>query len=376
MKKIAIDCISLLSPKTGIGRYTYENAKRLIEYKEYEWRLYYGFFSKKLYGKENGITRVKSLMTRRSFLKKAAKKSIVLYTKYLYNQNFDLYWQPNYIPDPVVKSKKCVVSVHDFSFILNPSWHPKERVEFFDKYFFKNIKRADRIITGSNYSKKEVEKFTGFEKDRIEVIYHGVDHKVYKEYPKEILEGFKKKLSLPDKFFLFVGSVEPRKNLSYLIKAYLELPKFIKNEYKLLIIGFEGWENKDIKKMMEKERDNIFYMGFLSDIKLAFIYNLASLFIYPSLYEGFGLPPLEAMACKTPVITSSVSSLPEVCKDGALYIDPLDESDLIDKILKFVDDEKLQYDLIEKGYNRSKLFSWDKASKKHLEVFEKELKEE
>ncbi len=376
MKKIAIDCVSLLSPKTGIGRYAYENAKRLSKFKEYEWRFYYGFFSKKLYGSENGISKIKSLMTKRSFLKKAAKKSLVLYTKYLYNRKFDLYWQPNYIPDPVVKSKKCVVSVHDFSFILNPSWHPKERIEFFNDNFFKNIKRADRIITGSHYSKKEVMEFTGFREDRIEVIYHGVDYEIYKRYPKSVLEEFKKKYALADKFFLFVGSVEPRKNLSYLIRAYLNLPRFIKDEYKLLIIGFKGWENEEIRNMMKKEKENIRYMGFLSDRELALVYNLASLFIYPSLYEGFGLPPLEAMACQTPVIVSNSTSLPEVCADAALYADPSDENDLIKKIIDFVNDERMRRDLAQKGYNRAKLFSWDKASIKHLEVFEKELKED
>ena len=367
--------MSLLSPKTGIGRYTYENAKRLSEKKEYEWIFYYGFFSKKLYGGENGLTKVKSLMTKRSFLKKAAKKSLVLYTKYLYKQNFDLYWQPNYIPDPVVKAKKCVVSVHDFSFILNPSWHPKERVEFFEKNFFKNIKRANRIITGSSYSKKEIEKFIGFDSNKIEVIPHGVDFKLYRKYSKEILDKFKKTLSLPEKFFLFVGSVEPRKNLFYLIEAYLNLPKDVKREYKLLIIGFKGWENEEIKKMMEKERDNIRYMGFLSDRELSFVYNLASLFIYPSLYEGFGLPPLEAMACQTPVIVSNSTSLPEVCADAALYVDPYDPKDLVEKILKFVNEEKLQKELAQKGYNRAKKFSWENSCDRHLEVFEKELKE-
>ena len=371
--KIAIDCISLLSPFTGIGRYTYENAKRISQNKEYEWSFYYGFYTKKLYEGKNSVTKIKSIMTKNSFFKKAIKKILVLYTKYLYFKEFDLYWQPNYIPDLNVKAKKRIVSVHDFSFLHNPSWHPKERLDFFEKNFWSNIKKADRIITGSFYTKEEILKYLDFDPSKIEVIYHGVDHGIYKTYEQKTLEDFRQKFQLPKDFFLFVGSVEPRKNLLFLMRAYSKLPKEIKKKYKLLIAGFKGWENKNVKELLDKERENITYIGYISDLELAYLYNLAKIFIYPSLYEGFGIPPLEAMACKTCTIVSNRASLPEICKDGALYIDPLDEEDLIKKILILINDEKLQKEMIQKGYNRAKMFDWNRSAIKHLKVFEKEL---
>ena len=370
--KIAVDSIALLSPLTGIGRYAYEISKRLKDSDEFELFFYYGFFSKKIFT-SGGYAKIKSSVSKSSLLKRAAKKALVFYTKNFFKKEFDLYWQPNYIPDPVVRSKKCVVSVHDFSFVLNPSWHPKERIEYFEKNFFKNIKRADRIITGSNYSKEEIKKFIGVKDDMIDVIYHGVDHSVYRPYEREVLKNFAKKLKLPKKFFLFVGSVEPRKNLSYLLKSYIDLPNSLKKEYKLLIVGFKGWENEQIKALIDKERENIVYMGYLSDLELAFVYNLAFAFIYPSLYEGFGIPPLEAMACKTPVIVSNRASLPEVCSKAALYADVDKEEDLREKILDIVENEALREDLKKRGFKRAKEFSWDKSAKRHMEVFRREL---
>ncbi len=371
--KIAIDSIALLSSITGIGRYAYEISKRIEKSDEFDTRFYYGFFSKKLISKNSSYKHIKSSFLKNSLLKKAAKKALTLYTKNFYKKEFDLYWQPNYIPSPTVKSKRCIVSVHDFSFILNPSWHPKERIDYFEKNFFKNIKRADRIITGSNYTKEEIKKYISFDEDKIEVIYHGVNHSLYREYEKSLLEDFKKEKNLPERFFLFVGSVEPRKNLSYLLRVYLDLPSYIKKDYKLVIAGFKGWENEKIKELLKKERENIFYMGYLDDLHLAFLYNLAFCFIYPSLYEGFGIPPLEAMACKTPVIVSNISSMPEVCKDAVLYIDPKNEDNLRKELLKVIEDEKIREALIEKGYNRSKEFTWENSFRKHLEVFRKEV---
>ncbi len=370
--KIAIDAVALLSPFTGIGRYSYEISKFLLK-EDFDIRFYYGFFSKKLINKESSYGKIKDSFFKNALLKRALKKVLFSYTKYLYKKNFDLYWQPNYIPSPFVKSKKCIVSVHDFSFVHNPSWHPKERIEYFEKNFFKNIKRADRIITGSNFTKKEIENILGIKEDKIEVVHHGVNHDLYRPYSKNILNTFKKEFNLPDKFFLFVGSVEPRKNLIFLLKVYLNLPKDIKREYKLIIAGFKGWENRQIKKLIEKEKNNIFYLGYLKDIQLAFLYNLAFAFIYPSLYEGFGIPPLEAMACKTPVIVSNSSSLVEVCENSSLYVDPKDEKSLKEAILKMIEDEKLREGLRERGYNRAKRFTWDKSAKEHIKIFKKEL---
>ena len=142
------------------------------------------------------------------------------------------------------------------------------------------------------------------------------------KYNAEALQVFKNVHKLPHKFVLFVGSIEPRKNLKNSLLAYNSLPDSFKKEYKFVLAGFKGWNNLEVMKIINEKQKNIVYLGYLSDHELAYVYNLATVFLYPSLYEGFGLPVLEAMASGTPVITSNTSSLPEVAGDAAVLIDP------------------------------------------------------
>mgnify|MGYP000350118574 CR=1 FL=1 len=192
-------------------------------------------------------------------------------------------------------------------------------------------------------------------------------------YEKGILEDTKKKFDLPDNFILFVGSIEPRKNLITLLKAYTKLCSKDKDNTPLVLVGFKGWENKEIMKLIDKEKSHIKYLGYVEDEELPHVYNLASMFVFPTHYEGFGIPPIEAFACGTPVIVSNVASLPEVCSDAALYINPNDEDDLKDKIETLLNDNTLQKELIKKGLEKVKEYSWEKAAKKHLEIFNKVL---
>jgi len=240
--------------------------------------------------------------------------------------------------------------------------------KYFDNSFYKNIYRSDMIITGSSYTKQEILDRLDFQEDKIRVIYHGVNHNLFKIY-KDIELDFE----LPPKFILSVGSIEPRKNLLGLLKAYNLLDKNIKNEYKLILVGFKGWENQEIMEIINQNRDSIRYLGFISNSDLAKVYNLATCFVYPSFYEGFGLPIVEAMACGTPVITSNISSLPEVGGDAVVYVNPNDIRDIKEKIEMVLGDIVLQKEMIKKGLKRAKEFSWEKSAKEHIEVFKKVL---
>lgn len=380
MQKVLIDASSLLSPITGIGRYTYETSKRLqnLTVDKYEIFFNYGFCSKELYVPSSKQTntqlkakKLQSFIKKFSLLKKIGRKFYAFIAKFNMNM-YDFYWQPNFIPTKNVKAKKIVCTLHDFSFKLQPHWHPKERLEYFNKNFYL-IQRATHIITGSKFTKKEIIDYMQISEDKISVIYHGVDHELYKTYPLKETQKTKDEFLLPKKFLLFVGSIEPRKNLITLLKAYNLLSQEQKSELPLILVGFKGWKNKDIMKEIEKNKEYIRYLGFVTDTELAHIYNLATIFIYPSLYEGFGLPPLEAMACGAPVIVSNVASLPEVCGDAALYINPTDLQDIKDKILTLLNDETLRETLSQKGKAQAALFSWDKSAQEHLKVFQKVL---
>ena len=159
-----------------------------------------------------------------------------------------------------------------------------------------------------------------------------------------------------------------------LLKAYHHLSSDIKKQYPLVLIGFKGWENKEIMQEIEKEKTYI-YLGYVTDEELAQVYNLATLFIYPTLYEGFGIPPLEAMACGTAVIASNVASLPEACGNAAVYIDPKNHHDIAEKITDLLGNHKKRDLLVKKGFDHSKHFNWDKAANEHMDIFKKVMSE-
>jgi glycosyltransferase involved in cell wall biosynthesis len=366
--KILIDSISLLSPLTGIGRYTCEISKRIQDYNSFNISFYYGYYSKHLLNqKNNNIKDLKNLISKNKTIKKLFRK-ILLLSANIFNKKFDIYWEPNFIPLDSIKAKKIVTSVHDFSFILYKDFHPKERIEYFENNFFRNIYKSDVIICFSEFTKKEILEKLNFSEDCVKVIYHGIDHNLFKIY-----NNIELNFILPKKFILSVGSIEPRKNLIGLLKAYNRLPEYLKNEYHLVLAGFKGWNNKEIIDLINKNKKFIHYLGYISDIELAKVYNLASLFVYPSFYEGFGLPPLEAMACGTPVITSNVSSLPEVGGDAVVYCDPYDINDIKNKIEIVLNKKDLQKEMIRKGLKRAKQFTWEKSAREHLKVFKEVL---
>lgn len=379
-KKVLIDAVSLLSSFTGIGRYTYENSLKLknLDSQTFEWFFNYGHHSKELFDgtnkKENfqKLKKIKKVLGRVPFMKSVARKALHVSTK-LYSRSYDLYWQPNFIPQPHIRAKFLITTVHDFSFYLQPSWHPKERIEYFKKNFFINVQKSDHIITGSNFSKQEIIKYLKFPEEKITVIHHGVDHNLYKVYPKKILEKTQKKFQLPKSFILFVGSIEPRKNLITLLRAYTKLSKTQKNKTSLVLVGFKGWENKEVMNIITKEKEHIKYLGYVTNKELPHIYNLATIFVYPTYYEGFGIPPLESFACGTPVIVSNVASLPEVCDDCVLYINPDKQDELKDAIEILLKDENLQEVLREKGLKQAQKFSWEDSARKHLELFKKTI---
>lgn len=367
--KLLIDSLSLVSSFTGIGRYTYQIADKLEQNSNFEIDYFYGYYSKKLMRptESKEIKSIKSLIIKNQIIKKFVRKILFVSSRF-FALKYDLYWQPNFIPNKGIKAKKIVTTVHDFSFILHKDYHPKERVEYFEKYFFKNVSESDAIITGSEFSKKEILERLNFQEQDVHVIYHGIDHNLFRK-DNDLNLNF----DIPKKFIFSVGSIEPRKNLLGLLKAYSQLDNNIKNEYKLVLAGFKGWENKEIMELIEKNKENIHYLGFISDIELVKVYNLATCFVFPSFYEGFGLPVLEAMACGTPVICSDSSSLPEVGGDTVVYCDPYDIEDIKNKIELVLSNQNLQNEMIKKGLERAKLFSWEKSANEHMKVFKEVL---
>ncbi|HUV82962.1 MAG TPA: glycosyltransferase family 1 protein, partial [archaeon] len=230
----------------------------------------------------------------------------------------------------ILKCCKSVITIHD----LTPFLFPTDFM-LLDRIYWKTIiprslRKSDRIIAISEHTKKDIVNFFNIPADKIDVILHGLPegYGVISDY--NVLEKVKNRYSLTDNFILYVGTIRPRKNIETLVKAFYKLKKSKQIIHKLVITGKEllcGHELYKLIQLLKLENDVIF-TGFVLDEDLPAIYNLAELFVYPSLYEGFGLPPLESMACGTPVITSNTSSLPEVVGDAGIIVDPYDIDDL------------------------------------------------
>jgi len=375
---IVINTLSLLSKLTGIGKYTFEICKRITQMGIHaDINYFYGYYSKKLYMMDippSGkiIKKIKSYLSRFYLIKKTTRESLLFLSRFSH-RTFDLYWEPNIVPLEHIQSKHLITTIHDFSFHHYPECLPKENKEYLQKHFWKNIRKSDRIITGSIYIKNEILDLLKYDAARIKVIYHGVDHDNFKTYDHSLLRKFITAHNLPEKFILFVGSIEPRKNLKNVLMGYNALPDAFKKECKFVLAGFSGWKNAEIKDIIRREGKNIVYLGYLSNLELAYLYNLASAFIYASLYEGFGIPPLESMACGTPVIVSKSSSLPEVCGDAAYYVDPLRIDSISEGMYKVFDDSALREGLTRRGFIRAKSFSWDESAQSHLSLFNEVL---
>lgn len=369
--KILIDAIPLFSPLTGIGKYTWQIARNLGAINpENDYSYYYGYFSTKLkYEKGAGGPgyRAKERVKRIPFLGGCVRQ-LRGTLSLLSLKSFDLYFEPNFIPLNI-RARRTVVTVADFSFQVHPEWHPRDRVEFFRKFFWTRIRRADRIVVISDFVKQSAIEF-GLPEEMLQTIHLGVDGGIFREKEKDEREATRKKFNLPENFILFVGSIEPRKNLLRLVRAYLSLDVRIRSEFKLVLVGFKGWGNQEILELLTSAEDDVLYTGYVSEQELAEIYNLATLFAYPSVYEGFGLPALEAMACGCPVVASNAASLPEVCGDAALLVDPLDEASIAEGLRRLLADESLRMQLRRKGLQRAALFSWEKSAREHLRVFE------
>ena len=368
--KIAINAAPLLLPLTGVGNYTYHIAKELARLApENDYSYYYGYFSKSLYtGRYKGVLNgVKEFVKKIPFGGEIARR-LKHSLPSLNPESFDLYFEPNFIPLKI-RARRIVVTVMDFSFKLYPQWHPKERADYFEKHFWENIGRADKIIVASEFIKEEAINKFGLPADKIKTIPLGFSKAAFRPYAPGEAAAVRKKYSLPENFILFVGSLEPRKNLLSLLKAYISLDEALRGEFKLVLAGFKGWENGEIMELLAKVKKDVVYLGYLPDAELGALYNLASLFAYPSYYEGFGLPPLEAMACGCPVVVSRAASLPEVCGDAAYYVDPLDIESIAQGILTVARDEALRKSMKAAGLERAKRFSWESSALEHLKIF-------
>lgn len=294
----------------------------------------------------------------------------------------DVFFMPNIIFGSVSKKTKLVVTIHDLSFARYPetfSWVRRWWHIFINPQ--KICRRADRVIAVSDSSAQDVAGLFRIKREKIAMIHSGISEK-FKVLDRNDgnLIRVKEKYGLPYKFILFLGTIEPRKNIAAVVAAYSQLQKEAADagreeiaKYKLVIAGSDGWLSEGIFAEIEasKFRDKITVVKSIEEADKEFVVNLASLFVYPSIFEGFGFPPLEAMACGVPVITSNNSSLPEIVGNGGIMIDPHKPDEIYLAMKEVIADNGLSGHLVGKGLIQAKKFSWTKAAEEFLKMINK-----
>ncbi len=268
-----------------------------------------------------------------------------------------------------------IITLHDVSYLTHPEFFPKlERLKmkFFMRY---SIKKARRIITVSEFSRNEITRMYKNSEKKICTVYNGISDEFKPATEKEIQDTLKKYgISAP--YILTVSNLQPRKNLKGLIKAFFKILKEKKDfPCKLVIVGKKLWLYDEIFSEIRNSvfRDKVVITGYLTQHQLVSLYSGAKMFIYVSFYEGFGFPPLEAMACGCPVITSSTSSLPEIAENAAIMVNPKDNEEIANAIRKLYDDRELQNQLRIKGFKQAKKFTWKECAIKTIDVYRNTL---
>jgi len=381
MNKVKVIGIDARSPSTGIRRYTQEVVNEILKldsvYKYVIFLLPEDF--EKLKFESSNVKKVLA-----DFKWYSLKEQIGM-PRLIRKEKIDLMHFPHFNV-PVLYRKKFIVTIHDLiltkfpsvrATTLNPIIYKFKNLAY--KFIVKSaLKRAEKIIAVSEFTKNDIIEQFGIKKEKIEVTYEGVSKNLASPQPslsqgegeknqddKEVL--FRYNIHKP--FFFYTGNAYPHKNLEGLVKIYSK----VKEKYKDLSLVFVGKEDYFYKRLKEQTNEEIIFTGFVTDEELTVLYKNALFYIFPSMYEGFGLPPLEAMANGCPVLSSNKSCMPEILGDAVLYFNPENEGEMIEQIKRMVENENLRKDLIQKGYKQVKKYSWEECARKTLEIYSNEL---
>jgi len=282
----------------------------------------------------------------------------------------DIFHSPDFVLPPLRRAK-TLVTVHDLSFIRLPECADANLRAYLNKVVPRSVHRADLVLADSQNTKDDLVELLDVEPDKIEVVYPGVEERFHPIEDQALLEEVRKRYNLPPRFILGLGTLQPRKNFTTLIEAFADL-RFAICDLRLVIAGGKGWLYEDIFAIVERLglEEQVSFPGFVADEDLPALYNLADLFVFPSLYEGFGLPPLEALACGKPLVASNASSLPEVVGEAGLMVEATDAEALAEAMKRVLEDNALREGMIAKGLEQARQFTWQKAAAKLLSLYE------
>lgn len=368
VQRVGVDLRSLVGPMTGIGRYTTALLDSLLEEGGFD---YLGLAHQDPGGNAATLRRDGLNIDVQPAPLGVLWQQLRL-PRRLRRGDIDLYWSPlltlpRHCPVP------SVVTVHDLTPVLYPETQRfKVRLSVLP-FLQSTIESASIIVTGSKATAEELSYHFPSCSDRLEVVYHGVDD-AFRPATAEEIERTRKRWNAPEGYILYVGSIEPRKNLSRLLDAWVALREDDADTPPLFLAGPYGWHSRALMRRIRSLEDSgVRHLGRLDDADLIRVFQAARVFVYPSLYEGFGLPPLEAMACGLPTLVSQASSLPEVVGRGGLAVDPMDTAAWAETIRQILRDHGLAEDLRQRARERASGFSWPRAAASMQTIFQRAL---
>jgi glycosyltransferase involved in cell wall biosynthesis len=377
--RVAFNATALLSPLTGVGQYAKSLAEALVATEELD--LY--FFYAASWTRGIRTQPVKYMGPIKQFIRRWVPHPYLV-GRALQTWRFglgvrailpDVYHEPNFIPFPF--KGPTVVTVHDLSWIRFPETHPRERVAAMNEFFPASLQRSHHIITDAEFVRREVIEEFDIPAERITAIPLAA-RAIFAPRAAADCESVLRSLGLEYRgYTLCVGTMEPRKNLEVAIRAYAMLPAAFRRRQPLVLVGMKGWLTSRVETMMQPlvAAGDIRSVGFATDEELAVLYAAAKVLVYPSLYEGFGLPPLEAMASGTPVIVSDRSTLPEVVGSAGILIHADDVAGLQNALLRFDEDSAYWNEKVAASLAQAAQFSWQRCARETLAIYRKVYEE-
>lgn len=372
---VCMDLQAALGQRGGIGRYVRELFRHLAAEAE-EGETLSGFFfdfkrsqpggsaAERMFGRGAELRACRWLPGR---LVQGAWKRIHAPPYNWFAGESDLYHFPNFIRPPLARTRKSVVTIHDLAFMRMPETTEKKNLAWLTAEIRRTTDNADAVITVSRFSAREIHECLGVEEERIFPVWHGLDS--FPEPPaEEEAAALRRELGLERPYLLMVGTIEPRKNIPFLVKVFEELRDF---DGDLALVGGLGWKTEGILAAIDNSprRDRIRRLGGIRDDQLAAVYAGAAAFVYPTRYEGFGFPPLEAMARGVPVISARNSSLPEVLGDAPRWVDGFDAVEWADAVRSLLNDSGALTTMRAAGVEQAAKFTWAEAARQTWAVY-------